>query len=148
MSVVHSKTLQWRHNKCGGVSNHRRFDCCPTCLSRRRLKKLQSSASLAFVRGIHRWPVDSPHKGPVTRKMFPFDDVIMIIYISLGSVLILVPPALQRFGVGILVNFSLKIHRDLLNNCNHICDFWKWNKYTNYGLPLFEIFIHHVLAGI
>ena len=34
--------------------------------------------SLAFVRGIHRWPVNSPHKGPVTRKMFPFDDVIMI----------------------------------------------------------------------
>ena len=33
-------------------------------------KKPQSSASLAFVRGIHRWPVNSPHKGPVTRKMF------------------------------------------------------------------------------
>ena len=40
-------------------------------------RKHQSSASLAFVRGIHRWPVNSPHKGPVTRKMFPFDDVIM-----------------------------------------------------------------------
>ena len=40
-------------------------------------RKHQSSVSLAFVRGIHRWPVNSPHKGPVTRKMFPFDDVIM-----------------------------------------------------------------------
>ena len=40
-------------------------------------RKHQSSASLAFVGGIHRWPVNSPHKGPVTRKMFPFDDVIM-----------------------------------------------------------------------
>ena len=40
----------------------------------------QSSASLAFVWGIHRWPVNSPHKGPVTRKMFPFDDVIMPMY--------------------------------------------------------------------
>ena len=39
--------------------------------------KHQRSASLAFVRGIHRGPVNSPHKGPVTRKMFPFDDVIM-----------------------------------------------------------------------
>ena len=39
-------------------------------------KKHQSSASLAFVREIHRWPVISPHKGPVTRKMFPSDDVI------------------------------------------------------------------------
>ena len=41
--------------------------------------KHQSSASLAFVWGIHRGPVNSPHKGPVTRKMFPFDDVIMSI---------------------------------------------------------------------
>ena len=40
--------------------------------------KHQSSASLAFVWGIHRGPVNSPHKWPVTRKMFPFDDVIMI----------------------------------------------------------------------
>ena len=41
-------------------------------------RKRQSSSSLAFVRGIHRWPVNSPHTGPVTRKMFPFDDVIMV----------------------------------------------------------------------
>ena len=40
-------------------------------------RKHQSSASLAFVRGIHRGPVNSPHKWPVTRKMFPFHDVIM-----------------------------------------------------------------------
>ena len=40
-------------------------------------RKHQSSASLAFVRGIHRRPVNSPHKWPVTRKMFLFDNVIM-----------------------------------------------------------------------
>ena len=40
-------------------------------------QRKQSSVSLAFVRGIHRWPVNSPHKGPVTRKMLPFDDIIM-----------------------------------------------------------------------
>ena len=40
-------------------------------------RKHQSSASLDFVRGSHRWPVNSPHKRPVMRKMFPFDDVIM-----------------------------------------------------------------------
>ena len=40
-------------------------------------RKHQSSTSLAFVRGIHQWLVNSPHKGPVTRKMFPFDDVTM-----------------------------------------------------------------------
>ena len=41
-------------------------------------RKHKNSASLALVRGIHRWPVNSPHKVPVTRKMFPFDDVIII----------------------------------------------------------------------
>ena len=41
-------------------------------------RKHQSSVSLPFVRGIHRGPVNSPHKWPVTWKMFPFDDVIMI----------------------------------------------------------------------
>ena len=40
-------------------------------------RKYQSSASLAFVRGIHRSPVNSPHTWPVRLKMFPFDDVIM-----------------------------------------------------------------------
>ena len=40
-------------------------------------RKHQSSASLAFVRGIQRGPMNSPHKWPVTRKMFPFDGVIM-----------------------------------------------------------------------
>ena len=45
-------------------------------------RKHQSSASLAFVRGIHRGPVNSPHKWPVTRKMFPFDDVIMQTYFT------------------------------------------------------------------
>ena len=40
-------------------------------------RKHQSSMSLAFVRGIHRSPVNSPHKGSVMWKMFPFDDIIM-----------------------------------------------------------------------
>ena len=42
-------------------------------------RRHQSSASVAFVRGIQQGPVNSPHKWPVTRKMFPFDDVLMII---------------------------------------------------------------------
>ena len=46
---------------------------CPSAYQR----KHPSSVSLAFVRGIHRWPVNSPHKGPVTRNMLPFGDVIM-----------------------------------------------------------------------
>ena len=47
--------------------------------------KIKETASLAFVWGIHRWPVNSPHKWPVTRKMFPFDDVIMISIITIDG---------------------------------------------------------------
>ena len=43
-------------------------------------RKHHSSASLAFEWGIHRGPVNSPHKWPVTRKMSPFDDVIMTLF--------------------------------------------------------------------
>ena len=41
-------------------------------------RKNQSPMSMAFVLGIHRWLVNSPHKLPVTRKMLPFDDVIIL----------------------------------------------------------------------
>ena len=50
-------------------------------------RKHQSSASLAFVWEIHRGPVNFPHKGPVTRKMFPFDDVIMKLLSYLNGLL-------------------------------------------------------------
>ena len=66
-------TLQWRHNWHDGVSNHQPCHCLLNRLFRRRSKK----TSKAFVRGIHRGLVNSLHKWPVTRKMFPFDDVIM-----------------------------------------------------------------------
>ena len=49
----------------------------PSVYSGADQRKHQNSESLAFVRGIHRGPVNSPHKWPVTRKMFPFDYVIM-----------------------------------------------------------------------
>ena len=51
---------------------------CSTICSGSDQRKHQSSTLLAFVRGIHRWPVDSPHKGWVTRNMFQFDDGIMM----------------------------------------------------------------------
>ena len=50
---------------------------CSTVCSGADHRNHHSSVSLAFVRGIHRWPVNSSHKWPVTRKMLPFDDVIM-----------------------------------------------------------------------
>ena len=74
---VRFASLQWRHNGCDGVSNHQPHDCLLNRYSCGDKRKHQSSASLAFVWGIHRSPVNSPHKWPVRRKMFPFDDVIM-----------------------------------------------------------------------
>ena len=71
-------TLRWRQNRRDGVSIHQPHCCLLNRLLWRRSKeKPQSSASLAFVWGIHRRPVNSPHKWPVTRNMFPFNDVIM-----------------------------------------------------------------------
>ena len=71
-------SLRWRHNGRDGVSNHQPHDCLLSRFVRRRSKKHQSPASLALVRGIHRAPLNSPHIWSVTRKLFLFDDVIMI----------------------------------------------------------------------
>ena len=64
-------TLRWRHNGHGGVSNHQPHDCLPNRLFGGRSKKTSK------LRAIHWGPVNSPHKWPATRKMFPFADVIM-----------------------------------------------------------------------
>ena len=71
-------SLKWCHNECDGVPNHRHLDCLLNCLFRHRSEKISKLRVTGLVRGIQRWPVDSPHKGPVTRKRFLFDDVIMV----------------------------------------------------------------------
>ena len=70
--------LQWLHNECDGVNSPASRVIIQPFGQAQIKKKHQSSPSLAFVREIHRRPANSPHKGPVTRKMFPFDDVIML----------------------------------------------------------------------
>ena len=60
-----------------GVSNHRHLDCLLNHLFRRRSKKTSKLCITGLWEGINRSSVDSPHKGPITRKMFPFDDVSM-----------------------------------------------------------------------
>ena len=72
------ESLQWRHNEHNGSQITSLAIVYSTIYSGADQRTHQGSASLAFVRGIHRRPVNSPHKWPVTRKMFPFDDVIMI----------------------------------------------------------------------
>ena len=69
--------LRWRHNEHAGVSNHQPHGCLLNHLFRRRWKKTSKIRVTGLCEGNSPGPVNSPHKGPVTRKMFPFDDVIM-----------------------------------------------------------------------
>ena len=73
--ILTSFSLQWRHNERGGVSHQRRLDCLLNCLLRRRSKKTSKLRVTGLWLGNS--PVNYPQKGPVTRKMFPFDDVII-----------------------------------------------------------------------
>ena len=74
---ITSGTLQWSHNDHDCVSNHQPHDCLLNRLFRRRSKKTSKLRVTGLCVGNSPGPVNSPHKGPVTRKMFPFDDVIM-----------------------------------------------------------------------
>ena len=69
--------LQWRHNGRGGVSNHQPHDCLLSRLFGRRSKKTSKLRVTGLCAGNSPGPVYSPHKWPVTRKMFSFDDVII-----------------------------------------------------------------------
>ena len=67
----------WRHNDHDGASNHQHNGCLLNRLFRRRSKKTSKLRVTGLCVGNSPGPVNSPHKGPVTRKMFPFDDVII-----------------------------------------------------------------------
>ena len=77
-SFFFSIILHQRHNGCDGVSNHRRLDCLLNCLFRCKPKNKSKLRVTGLCLGIHRWPVNSPHKGSVTPKSFPFGDVAMM----------------------------------------------------------------------
>ena len=76
----HSATLSllWRHNGHNSVSNHQPYDCLLRRLFRRRSKQTSKLHVTGLCAGNSPGPVNFPHKWPVTRKMFPFDDVIMM----------------------------------------------------------------------
>ena len=71
-------SLQWRHDGRDGALNHQPHDCLLHRLFRRRSKKTSKLRVTGLCAGIHQWAVNSPHKWPVMRKMFPCDDVIII----------------------------------------------------------------------
>ena len=71
------RSLHWRHNDHDGVSNHQPHGCLHNRLFRRRSKKTSKLRVTGLCVRNSSVPVNTPHKGPVTRKMFPFDEVIM-----------------------------------------------------------------------
>ena len=74
---LRSSALHWRHNDYDGVSNHQPHAYLLNRLFKSRSKKTSKLCVTSLCVGNSPGPVNSPHKGPVTRKMFPFDDVIM-----------------------------------------------------------------------
>ena len=70
-------SLLFRHNGSNCVSNHQLHDCLLNRSFRHRSKKPPKLRVTGLCTEIYRWLVKPPHKWPVTRKMFPFDDIIM-----------------------------------------------------------------------
>ena len=80
LGLVRRKTVQWRHIAYDDISNYQPPDCLFNRLFEAQIKEsIKAPRRWPFVRGIRRWPLNSPNKEPVTRKVFPFDDVIMIL---------------------------------------------------------------------
>ena len=71
-------TIRWRHNGHDCVYNHQPHHCLLNHIFGCRSKKTSRRRVTGLCAGTSPGPVNSPHKWPVTRKMFPFDDVIMI----------------------------------------------------------------------
>ena len=77
-SVPTMESLQWRYNGRGGVSNHRLLDCLLNRLFRRRSQKTPKLHVTGICEGNSPVTGDFPTQRPVTRQMFPFDDVMMM----------------------------------------------------------------------
>ena len=113
-------------------------------------RKHQSSASLTFVWGIHRWPENFPHKWPVTREMFPFDDVIMDIpvymILSNACVLFIMVLLLLKFKTGVKLNdIPKKWHNCHFNSHSlHCCRYWirSENNRGNIVIKIWQIWRH------
>ena len=83
-NVWHDLTLPWRHKERDGVSNHRRLDCLPNRLFRRRSNKTPKLRVTGLCEGNSPMTSEFPAQSAITRKMFPFDDGIMTIKVSVA----------------------------------------------------------------
>ena len=118
-------------------------------------RKHQSSASLAFVRGNHRWPVNSPHKEPVTRKMFPFDDVIILWTPSSPSTpwhpsrsLFLSPPPSTGLGLFQLAFILLKEAQEGTHNIDKLNSYQNFPHWPRLCFISYSVLYHSVVVEI
>ena len=86
-------SLRWRHNGHDGVSNHQPHHCLLNHLFGCRSKKTSKLCVTGLCPGNSPGPVNSPYKWPVTRKMFPFDDVIMMASYNVVNIVCLTAPS-------------------------------------------------------
>ena len=112
--------LHWRHNHHDDVLNHQPHGCLLNRLFGRRSKKTSKLRVTGLRAGNSPGPVNSPHKGPVTRKIFPFDDVIM------GWFRQYLPVTSVAYGKSLLFvsETILKIMKKRLYD-------WNWNWYLH-----------------
>ena len=117
--------LQWRHNGAMASQITSLTIVYSTVYSGADQRKHQSFASLASVRGIHRWPVNFPHKWPVTRKMFPFDVIMLLPYPTVDCRIGLKMNWFSHNPHGGCVNLSANLTEERLYNQNSCIDFYQ-----------------------
>ena len=101
------------------VSDHRLFHCLFNSLCGPTSRKHRSPHYRPFVRGIHRWPANSPHEGPVTWKMCLFDDVVINVRPSSDlttwqGTRLMVPPTTVRRHAWLIYRISAPAHKTCL----------------------------------
>ena len=134
-------TLRWRHNDYDGVSNHQPHGCLLNRLFTRKSKKTSTLRVTGLCVGNSPGPVNSPHKGPVTRKMFPFDDVIMMgnpmmvrwyLYISLSIIHI---NTASRFRYSVVKSDTILYNDDVIK-WKHFPCYWPFVRGIHQSQPV------------
>ena len=122
-----TNSLQWRHSERDGVWNHQPHDCLLNRLFRHRSTKTSKLRVTGLCEGNSSVTGEFPTQGPVTRKMFPFDDVIMnkyhgylcwprVWHFSMGCNYSVIPTLPQRFSCGRIFIDSVSTRRNALSN--------------------------------
>ena len=104
--------LQWRHNGCNGVSNRQRLGCLLIRVFRRRSKKAPKLLAIGLCDGNSPGTGEYPHQWPVTRKMYPFDDIITVLGLVIAQIYVESGRVMTAVMMAFLSCTLRVIHRD------------------------------------